>query len=409
LIEKTLYVILKTVERCNLNCTYCYFFNQGEESYKKHPAFISEEVINQFVVFLRQAVSDFSFSTIQIAIHGGEPTLQPKAQFDLLCQKLRSELKVDLKLSIQTNGTLIDDRWIELFTRHQVAVGVSLDGPPEYNDLNRIDHKGLGSYVAVLKGIEKLLEAVACGKIPDIGVLCVMNPARDGAKIYRHFVDDLNLNRIDFLFPDVTHDTFDTKEAASYGEYFASIFDEWIKDNNPRIRIRFLETVLAHLVGKKGSLAFFGPDQKNAYAITISSNGEISPDDTLRTAGKGKFMQQGHIGNMSLKQFFALPILSVLDEEKSLLPKECAACCWQNICGGGSAIHRYSTERGFGNLSVMCEGLKLIYTKSSKFLIDNGYPIEQLEEKLCQRVLPLASTQEVYSQKENSALKIRYF
>ena len=30
-------VILKTAERCNLNCSYCYFFHGGDDSYKKHP------------------------------------------------------------------------------------------------------------------------------------------------------------------------------------------------------------------------------------------------------------------------------------------------------------------------------------------------------------------------------------
>jgi uncharacterized protein len=44
--NKTIIIILKTVERCNLNCKYCYFFNGGDESYKKHPAFISKNVIN---------------------------------------------------------------------------------------------------------------------------------------------------------------------------------------------------------------------------------------------------------------------------------------------------------------------------------------------------------------------------
>jgi sulfatase maturation enzyme AslB (radical SAM superfamily) len=36
-----------------------------------------------------------------------------------------------LVYTIQTNGTLIDDRWAEFLAEHGVLVGLSIDGPRE--------------------------------------------------------------------------------------------------------------------------------------------------------------------------------------------------------------------------------------------------------------------------------------
>ena len=36
--------------------------------------------------------------------------------------------------SVQTNGTLINDRYIQLFRQYNVQVGISIDGPGQLND-----------------------------------------------------------------------------------------------------------------------------------------------------------------------------------------------------------------------------------------------------------------------------------
>jgi len=40
--KKTIEVVLKLTERCNIDCTYCYVFNKGDESYKKHPKYFTK-------------------------------------------------------------------------------------------------------------------------------------------------------------------------------------------------------------------------------------------------------------------------------------------------------------------------------------------------------------------------------
>lgn len=66
-------VVLKIVERCNIDCTYCYFFNGQDESFKKHPKSISKNTVNQVSVFLKAAIDDLHIDEIMIIFHGGEP------------------------------------------------------------------------------------------------------------------------------------------------------------------------------------------------------------------------------------------------------------------------------------------------------------------------------------------------
>ena len=38
-------VLVKTASRCNLNCTYCYVYNLGDDGWKSQPRRMSSEVL----------------------------------------------------------------------------------------------------------------------------------------------------------------------------------------------------------------------------------------------------------------------------------------------------------------------------------------------------------------------------
>ncbi|HBS47504.1 MAG TPA: anaerobic sulfatase maturase, partial [Paenibacillus sp.] len=48
--------------------------------------------------------------------------------------------------ALQTNGTLIHEKWAKFFKRYNFLVGVSLDGPESIHDAHRITVSGKGSY-----------------------------------------------------------------------------------------------------------------------------------------------------------------------------------------------------------------------------------------------------------------------
>lgn len=370
-------VILKTVERCNINCTYCYFFNAGDMSYQAHPIYIPSRVISDTASFLKKGCESCHVESIQIDFHGGEPLMQKKHKFDAMCQHFRDIIGpvTQLEFALQTNGMLIDDDWIELFHKHNVSIGVSLDGPKSVNDIARLDHLNRSTYERVITGLHKLQRAAEKQFIPPPSVLCVINPAYSAREIYRHFIDVLNVRSLDFLLPDLTHDTFNfhykktNLNVDDYGEYLCELFSEWTQDNNAEIDVRILFSALASIMGYESHLFGFGPETTNFMAFTISSNGDIAPDDTLRSASPTLMQTNMNVNKNSLIEFINHPIMQMLNRSLNKLSTGCQNCRLKKICGGGFLVHRYHHTNGFNNPSVMCNALKMLYDKVNQYAL----------------------------------------
>ncbi|MEK7339484.1 MAG: XyeB family radical SAM/SPASM peptide maturase, partial [Verrucomicrobiota bacterium] len=202
-----------------------------------------------------------------------------------MCQYFREYLGplTELTFALQTNATLIDEEWIELFSKHRVSVGISIDGPKVVNDRFRIDHKGLGTYNRTIAGLRKLQTAVRDKKMKGVAALCVINPKNNALELYQHIVHELRIQQLDFLLPDYTHHNFVDEDPEEYGRFLCDLLDAWITDDNPLIRVRILNSALSLLVGGKTHLKGFGPSSNEIEAITVSSNGDLSPDDSLRS------------------------------------------------------------------------------------------------------------------------------
>ena len=151
-------VVVKVAERCNLACPHCYYFYQEYNGGFTNAPFLTEKAADDLPHFLARSLDHLKLQQINVVMHGGEPLLLKKPRFDALCRSLRETLDplVDLRLSVQTNGVLIDDEWVEIFTHRKVKVGVSIDGKKEQHDRHRPDKRGRGSYDGAVRGLRVL-------------------------------------------------------------------------------------------------------------------------------------------------------------------------------------------------------------------------------------------------------------
>ncbi|MEA1676159.1 radical SAM protein [Nitrospirillum sp. BR 11163] len=378
-------VIVKITERCNINCTYCYFFNMNNDDYKRHPIHLPLETAESIADFLRQGVIDLGAEAVTIDMHGGEPLMIKKDAFIAICDIFSSRLDpiCHLQFKVQTNGMLVDDEWISIFSNYNFSIGVSIDGPRDYNDLERVDHRGRGTYDGTAAGVAKLQAAASAQRIGRVGALCVINPRFDARRTYRHFVDDLGFTGMDFLLPLDDHDSFDPAQAENYGRYLCDLFDEWTADDNPAIQVRILKNALIILSqGRAGVRRIDDEYHYGHQALTISSNGDIGPDDTLR-ATSGNFFESGvNVANTPLIDFINRPMFQELAESRRNLPAKCQECCWKNACRGGRPINRFSAERRFDNPSVICDGLQDFFSHVAAYLLRHGLSYERLQEAL---------------------------
>jgi|CXWL01.1.fsa_nt_gi uncharacterized protein len=388
-----LQLILKTVERCNLACPYCYYFFSGDESFRDRPARISRDVITQLGGFLRQAVDDLSIETVEISFHGGEPMLQKLADFDWACGLLREQLAdyCRLHLVMQTNGTRLSDAWIETLAKHRVALGVSIDGLAEDHDRNRYYHNGKGSHGDIAAGLKRLSAHPGYGG-GAVAVLSVLNAELDYRRIVGHFVDELGLTRLCFLLPDCTHDSGIPEGATArrYGEILCSLFDEWAR--RPHIHIREVDRFLRRF--QKARLSAHGAELEQRRIATnalvlrnhiavVHSNGDLALDDSYMPAREWRqSAPKANIAETSLAEHLRLPVFEVIYGAMGEVPDACKECIWLGVCGGGDLENRYGSGNGFNNPSVFCEGLQMFYEHAVKYLIANGYPREEIRRRL---------------------------
>jgi uncharacterized protein len=377
-------IVFKISERCNLKCDYCYFFFAGDDTWKLHPPLVPRNVIEDLGAFAARAARNHELQVITLIFHGGEPLLMTRPRFAEMCETLRRyENRFRFNFGLQTNGVLVDDEWIDLFERYGVSVGVSLDGSIAVNDLHRLDFKGRSSYDRTVAGLRRLQDAASKGRMPGPGLLSVINPDADGGEVYRHFAHDLGVTQMSFLTPDYTWDSGVGENVVRGIERFllASLL-AWLADKNPRVRVRLFSELLSAMIDTHAMevVQAYRDDYRNI--ISVSSNGDLGPEDTLRILDP-RFRSLGlNIAKNDLRDLIESEAWREQADAATVKPDGCKDCGWWKICKAGRPINRYSKSRGFSNPSLYCSGLKDMYAHIGAFLVLNGIPLSEIELRL---------------------------
>jgi uncharacterized protein len=351
------YVLLKLAARCNIRCTYCYWFRDADVYAK--PAVLPESVEAQFLVRLAEHVRTHQVRKFFILFHGGEPTLIGKQRFARLCGRLRElegRLGIRLRLAITTNGLLVDREWAAQFQQFNVAVTLSIDGPKEVHDGGRIDLLGRGTHDRVLGSLAVLR---AAGVEPT--VLAVCNPDADPAGVCDYFVRELGLTYFDVLVPDATH----ADRPRSIAAYYKALFDLWYdRYSAAGVRIRYVENLA------KGALGIPSKSEAIGYGsietVTVTTDGGIEPLDVLRVAGTGFTRTNLNVETHRLQDAADEPLWQEVRRASLELAAPCVDCRHKFACGGGFLPSRWSKERGFDNPSVYCADLQSIFDHVKK-------------------------------------------
>jgi uncharacterized protein len=393
-------IVFKVTERCNLACPYCYFFFSEDQSYKEHPAIVPAQTVAGIIAFIQDAIAESGINRVHIGFHGGEPLLLKRDYFAQVCQQLIDGLgaRCKLGLSVQTNGVLINEAWIDVFERFDMAVGVSFDGDRELHNRTRITKKGQGTYDETLRGWRLLEQAAQAGRIPAPGVLCVIAPDQCGSATFLHFVCELKVKNLDFLLPDLTHDSIDVTERfiERCGDYMVDVCKAWFAHGDKNVTVRFMRRIMRMLLAR----TIQAPDPQHAprasyTLLTVSSNGDISPDDVFRTLD-WRFRETGYnVATSTLNDIHDGPIWRDLRLSMDTLAPKCGACLWRGICGGGLMQHRYSMRRGFDNPSIYCGALERLYTYICAQLVKGGMSAQDLEQRLASLAPPAQPVQSV--------------
>ncbi len=355
-------LVLKIASRCNLNCTYCYMYNLGDNTYRNQPKVMSDNVVTALIRKVKNHCITHDIKVFDFNFHGGEPLLVGMDFFKKFVSKANDLLLPETTpiFSIQTNGTLLDDKWCELFGELNIHLGISLDGTPEINDMYRIDHAGRGSYTDIIRGIKVAMKSDKLLNPP--GLLSVINIKSNPAEVYNHFLE-INPHNVDFLIPDANYDSPPLKpdylSETPYADWLIEIFDLWFKEKKP-FGVNIFESLVAAILGKGDQSDVLGGANKEL--LVIETNGGIEPVGQLKICKNG-FTKIGiNVLENELDEAFDndLGLLFHLSGQKTC--QYCKACPILNICGGGYLPHRYSKVNGFNNPSIYCKDLVKLIT-----------------------------------------------
>lgn len=350
-------VVLKIAAPCNLNCGYCYVYNHEDQLWRTRPKRISDEVFDAFLASASEYCQRRRHK-LSITFHGGEPTLVGPERLDQLAQRARAVLGDFLGgLSMQTNATLLDERWAEVIERNQIGLGISLDGPAQVHDAERVYHDGRGSHADTVAGLRKMQEL---GLRPYI--LSVLNPQLGGRATYEYF-RELGIEHFDLLLPDVSHDNkqrfYGGLAETPVADALIEVLDAWLAEDNPAVKLRTLEDLVRGTLGGSRLTDAFG-NAPMGYLI-VETDGAIEALDALRVCGQGVGSSGLDVMNNRLDEIYTDSLPAVREIYHGMpLCSECRNCPEVKICGGGYLPHRYSRARGFDNPSVWCSDIKRV-------------------------------------------------
>lgn len=352
--------IMKVTNLCNLDCAYCYY---GPNRNDRKGRVMSRELISKVI---RELLA-LPFNRVDFNWHGGEPLLVGKdlLEFALECQRhaLRDRRDLTVVNRIQTNGTLLDTRWIDLAASNDIRVGVSLDGPLGVHDAHRRYTTGEGSFEDVMQGLKALNNA----GLDSQNILVISQESLSRVeeiyallKEYAPSFDILPCFHIDqqsrrLLYPSVS--------PSQFSAFAIQLFDLWFSDDDPAVCIRFFDEALQVLLGGCANLCSL--KRGCAGFITVEPNGDVYPCDSFAQLPEFRL---GSASAQSLGTILYSDARRRFERDATRGTESCRVCEWYQVCRGGCAYHGYAANGTFGAQNPYCGVLRAIFSHLDRAL-----------------------------------------
>ena len=377
-------IMVKTVGAiCNLDCHYCYYLKK-EDLYPKGTNFrLDDETLERYV---RQHIQATPGEIVSFSWHGGEPTLLGVAFFRKAVELQKKHLPENKKLinGIQTNGTTIDNEWCEFLAKENFYIGLSLDGPKELHDHYRVTKGQKPTHKQVVQAFQMLQRAKV-----HVDLLCVVHDVnvKHPTQVYRYF-KEIGGQYLQFLpLVELNNDPERSVNprsvpAAAYGEFLATIFDEWVRHDIGKIFIQLFDESTRPFLGMEHALCIYR--ETCGDVPVIEHNGDFYSCDHY-------VLPEYKIGNIyeqTLAEMVEDPRQREFGQKKwTSLPRYCRECEVLSMCNGGCPKDRViKTPDGEAGLNYLCAGLKRFFTHSKPYfrkfaeLVNAGEPTEKLME-----------------------------
>ena len=314
---------------CNMRCEYCFYHSlAGQRSAPSHGMMSGDTLKN----VIEKAFAYADGAPVSLSFQGGEPLLAGKDFFRLAEQLLRTlnRKRSRVSVGVQTNGTLLDDEWCDMFTRFGWLVGLSLDGDRNHNAM-RVFEDGTPSFDAAYSAA-KLLEK---HRTP-FNILAVLTRpvAENIERVYAFFRRNKfrHLQFIPVLRPlggeEAKEDDGVSLTPAAYLNFLKKAFSLYMKD---MIDGRYT-SIRAEQCGMNGGCS---------QQFVVEGDGAVYPCDFYCL---DEYLM-GNINESSFEELAESPVAVKFLEEGSVLPEKCKGCKYLRMCNGGCKRERIDIDK----------------------------------------------------------------
>lgn len=310
---------------CNMRCRYCFYYDVADHRNVRSFGIMKEETMK---VLVDKALELGDDSDISFHFQGGEPTVAGLVFFEKFVSYVRQKkTNQTVHYALQTNATLLDEKWIDFFYKNKFLIGVSLDGYQEMHNYFRKDCQNKDTYKTVMNSIKLLRE-----KNVDFNILTVLTNtlARHPQKLFSFYKNN-GLKFIQFIpcIPGLEEEKNDfSLTPRSFAGFYKSFFDLWKKELflGNYISVSLFDNVIS--LYEKGIAHQCGILGNCSPHLVVESQGNIYPCDFYVL---DKYCC-GNIVNDNLIDIIYSKPMSVFFKEDKRYCESCNTCPFVRMC-----------------------------------------------------------------------------
>ncbi|MBQ7568933.1 radical SAM protein [bacterium] len=382
------FLCLHLTEACNFACKYC--MADSVPSNGRMPVPTME-------LILAKCMRELPPKCLRFDFHGGEPLMAWEQMLHAVrfARELNEKegLGKELSFIFQTNGSLLTADKVQILKDENIHVGVSMDGPAEVHDANRVfagsgrDGADRGTHALVVKNYLAAREAGI-----RVGLLGVVHEPADYLKCFDYFVNELKarsfrLNYSSFIGRSVRMLDFPATRAEAFADYWLQMIDRalaWCREHHEKLDISDVDNQLNNLISKQRPfMCYRSPCGVGNSILGFAIDGGVHACEEMASTGMlrlGSVFDEG----FNLKDMVeSNPLLLDLQKRTVDSIPRCRRCELRRFCFGGCTSKTLAYYGDYMHESPMCRFYQRVFVGLMWRLYDNPDMLSYLGSRCC--------------------------
>jgi uncharacterized protein len=344
-------LVVQPATYCNLACTYCYLPTTNE---RRQMRLDTVAAIGRFLRDVKVAEDP-----LPVVWHAGEPLIAREDFYEAAFQILAdTDGCPPLQHKIQTNATLINDRWCQLFSKWRVHIGVSIDGPADLHDAERRDRRGRGTHSRSLAGLRQLQRH---GLSPAVIAVLTRRSLDHPDDMWAFLVDNgvrsVGFNVVEIEGANKTITLAGSEARKAYYDFLMRLLE--LRRSQPDVRVRELDEAEGFLRASS-SHPVRSVENLPGGIISIGADGSISTFSPELLGSEHPRYGRFTWGNVHTHDWFEVQSQRSLVETERDIRKGIMRCrdeCgYFTVCGGGAPSNKLAENGTFDSTKTRdCE------------------------------------------------------